>query len=129
MNEIPKEKITYENLIESDGFEIIDSLYMGSYDGDLLVMVKKDHRFGLITTGFGSCSACDLLQAAIYHGEKHVKDLRDTLCNVIMYDGGDFINYLDNKNWDAEYYRGDKNLSDFISRCKEMVALRYLAGV
>lgn len=118
----------YENLIKATGCDIIDSLYMGNYEDDLLMVVSKNYKFGLLVTGYGSCSGCDALQGCVTNTER--TELAVELYNKIMWkEPGEIIDYLEDKDWSAEYYGQQKGLSEFIKKVKEEVIIRYLARI
>jgi hypothetical protein len=111
---------------------------LGKYDGDLLFVVRNEARqFGLMCVGFGSCSGCDLLQAVLDDepGESRISalgELRDQLCDrVVFYAPGDFLDYLNNKDYSLEYWgREDpEQLGAFIADMKNTVMLYALSGL
>ena len=118
----------YEGLIEATGCEIIDSLKMGSYQGDLLIVVSKNYKFGVLSTGYGSCSGCDSLQACNNHNDR--AKLAKKLYGKIMWkEPTEIIDYLQDKDWETEYYGKQKGLPKFIEEVKEQIIIRYLARI
>lgn len=119
----------YIALIKDAGLDVIDYLAMGGYQGDLIVIVKKADKFGMIVTGYGSCSGCDVLQAC-YNNKKKLKQLQKELCDkVIWKDITPFITYLKKKDWRSEYYYGEQELPPFIAHVIENLLLTYLARI
>jgi hypothetical protein len=118
--------VRYEDLIIATGCDIIDSLRMGNYQGDLLMIVSKNYRFGILSTGFGSCPACDSLQACNSNSQRArlAKELHDS---IVWKEPEKIIDYLENKDWEAEYYGRQKGLPEFIEKVKEQLIIRYLA--
>ena len=55
--------IDHQEILERQGFEILDWESFGSYQGDYAAIVKKDGKVGFTVIGYGSCSGCDALQA------------------------------------------------------------------
>ena len=55
--------IDHEEIMERQGFEILDWETFGSYQGDYAAIVKKDGKVGFVVIGYGSCSGCDSLEA------------------------------------------------------------------
>jgi len=120
--------VKYEDLTEATGCEVIDSLYMGSYQGDLLMIVSKDYKFGILSTGYGSCAGCDPLQAC--RGPDEYAELAKSLYNNIIWkDPDEIIDYLENKDWETEYYGRQEGLPEFIKKIKEQIIIRYLARI
>jgi hypothetical protein len=118
----------YEDLVEATGCEIIDSLRMGSYQGDILMVVSKNYKFGVLSTGYGSCSGCDSLQACNDNSDR--AELAIKLYDKIIWKEPDEItDYLQNKDWEAEYYGGQEDLPEFIDKVKEQIIIRYLARI
>jgi hypothetical protein len=54
----------YRDLIEFTGLEVVADHVFGSYQGDLLFVVKDGDRTGAVVVGYGSCSGCDALEDA-----------------------------------------------------------------
>ena len=54
---------SYEDLVKSWGHEIVDQEEFGSYQGDLIYILRDGDRHGLLVIGYGSCSGCDELEA------------------------------------------------------------------
>ena len=119
---------TYEEIIEATGCEIIDSLYLGSYQGDLLMIVTKDYMFGVLSTGYGSCPACDKLKSCD-NDNKRAYLAKELYESIMWKDVNEIIDYLENKDWQLEYYGGEKGLSKFIKNIKEQLIIRYLAKI
>jgi len=119
----------YIDLIKSANLEVIDHLTMGEYQGDLLMIVKKDNQFGMIVAGFGSCSGCDAFQSC-RDDKRKLNKLRDKLCNgVIWKDITSFISYLRTKKWRNEFYCGEEKLPEFINETIEKLLYTYLAKI
>lgn len=119
---------SYEKIIEATGCEIIDSLYLGSYQGDLLMIVTKNYMFGILSTGYGSCSGCDKLKGCDNDTER--AELAKKLYESIMWkDVNEIIDYLENKDWQLEYYGREKGIPEFIKNVKEQLIIRYLAKI
>lgn len=54
---------SYDQLVKSWGHEVIDQDEFGSYQGDLIYLLREGDRHGLLVLGYGSCSGCDELQS------------------------------------------------------------------
>lgn len=119
----------YVSLMKTSGIDIISHLYMGSYQGDLLMIVREGNMYGLLSTGFGSCSACDAFQAAD-GDEKKLLKLRDYLYKKIIWrEINEFIKYLRTKEWRNEYYYNENQLPKFVDETIENLLYMYLAKI
>jgi hypothetical protein len=134
INNIGKYDLNYNNLVESYGYEILHTFDLGSWQGDLLMIVAHQGKYGLLTTGYGSCSGCDELLSCDKNITK-LDELRTTLCQrVIFKSGAELVEYLDNKDWEGEYYRASleefhDKFKEFLKATKEDLILRHLAGL
>jgi hypothetical protein len=54
---------SYDDIVASWGYTIKSFDTIGSYQGDHLVLLQDNERWGFIVIGYGSCSGCDTLQA------------------------------------------------------------------
>lgn len=54
---------SYEEIVNSWGYQVEEFETFGSYQGDHLALVKNGAAIGLIVFGYGSCSGCDELEA------------------------------------------------------------------
>ena len=122
---------TYELLIESAGLEIVDSMCFGAYQGDEVVLVKKDDKYGILIFGYGSCTGCDALQAAWDDDESWEKEhayteenmgnliaLRDSLVGNIRWTNGrltlkGLVRKL-NQNKENYWYMHDTEIKDYV---------------
>lgn len=121
--------MNYESLVESQGIEVLLSLYMGEYQGDILMLVRnRQGQFGILTAGYGSCSVCDALQACDGDADEYDKLAKNLCGSVIWEEPENIIDYLNNKDWEGSYYGRADGLDDFIKEAKETLMLRYLAG-
>lgn len=53
---------TYHQIVETFGEILIEEKEV-DYQGDSLYLIKRGHRYGVLTFGWGSCSGCDALEA------------------------------------------------------------------
>ena len=53
---------SYEGIVESWGYEVIDWETFGDYQGDHLVLLRDGEQWGFVSIGYGSCSGCDALE-------------------------------------------------------------------
>jgi hypothetical protein len=54
---------SYEDIVRSWPYEVLDFETFGSYQGDHLALLKNGDAIGLVVFGYGSCSGCDKLEA------------------------------------------------------------------
>lgn len=59
-----KDYPNYEDMVPSWGFEVVKLDVLGSYQGDITVLLADGERRGFVMIGYGSCSGCDALEAA-----------------------------------------------------------------
>jgi hypothetical protein len=76
---------SYEEIVWDFGAEVTDTETLGSYQGDLLFLLRDGEQFGFLVVGYGSCSGCDSLEAAGENVEK-VQALADGLFNGIHWE-------------------------------------------
>lgn len=56
---------TYDDIVASWGYNTLDTFKSESHQGDKIYLLKDfQGRIGLVVIGYGSCSACDELEAA-----------------------------------------------------------------
>lgn len=124
--------LDYTTLVKSYGYEIVNSISLGSYQGDIIMIVGRGNEYGLLTTGYGSCSGCDALQAC-GDSAKELEKLREDLCNSVIFESaGDLVERLDTKDWEGDYYSLEANSSEFrefLTKTKEELLLRHLAKI
>lgn len=56
-------RTSYDDLVKSWGHEIVEQDDFGSYQGDLIYLLRDGDRYGLLVVGYGSCSGCDELRS------------------------------------------------------------------
>lgn len=56
---------TYEAIVKGWGYDIVAEETFGDYQGDLVFLLADNSRFGWCVIGYGSCSGCDALEAAM----------------------------------------------------------------
>ena len=125
--------LDYTTLVESYGYEIINRISLGSYSGDIIMIVGNNNgKYGLLTTCFGSCSGCDELQSC---GENIAKldKLRTSLCEGVIFRSADeLIEYMENKDWELEHYTIEsktEQFKEFLEQSKEELIFRQLARI
>lgn len=98
---------SYHNLLKIRNYWPVASSSTGGYQGDYLVVTKKDGEYGVIIIGYGSCSGCDALQSC-----RDMKDVRDLAMGMNPMPVGrtkeDVISYLVNKDWECHFWDDDE---------------------
>lgn len=81
--------VTYEEIVDSWGWEVEAFETFGSYQGDHLALLRDGESVGLVVFGYGSCSGCDELYASEPLDEdgdwSEVVALRDSLEDEIVW--------------------------------------------
>lgn len=88
------ERISYEMLVKSMGYDIDSQETFGSYQGDIIFVVwdRPNARRGILICGYGSCSGCDAIEGIISYGKlsdekiNQLTALRDSLAADIMWE-------------------------------------------
>src|SRR3989304_7401260 len=60
---------SWEEFVESFGFEVLLCAKVGGYQGDLIVLLREGQRYGYLTLGYGSCGGCDMLEGCSSYRE------------------------------------------------------------
>ena len=122
-----------EELIKSSGCDVIGSLRLGSWSGDVIMVLRANNKFGLLVFGYGSCSGCDALQACDNY--KELFDLRENRYDSVVWkEYEEFVDYLKNKDWETEFYcAGDKKkkreIKQFVKEVKGKILMSHLSGI
>ena len=53
----------YDDMFRPFGFEMIIGKWCGSWQGEIIYLLRKNYRWYFTAVGFGSCSGCDDFQA------------------------------------------------------------------
>lgn len=70
--------LDYHGLLTASGLEVVEWEVTGSYQGDYVVLVRDNARYGFVVIGYGSCTGCDALE-----GCGGIDDVL-TLCEQIL---------------------------------------------
>ena len=124
---------SYQRLVESYGYEVLDSISLGSYQGDIVMVVgNMAGQYGLLVTGYGSCSGCDALEGCGNRVDE-LEELRERLCaSVIFHSPAEMIETLEHRDWGGQYYSSEYDEPEFkewLSKVKEALIMRQLAGL
>jgi hypothetical protein len=97
----------YQPIINSFG-DILVQVDDDNYQGDSLILLEKDGKYGLLQFGWGSCSGCDALQSCESHED--VDELIESLHNRIVWHDNikDMIKVIRTRDWDGCFM--DKDL-------------------
>lgn len=115
----------YTSVVETFGYEIVLSERLGSWQGDIVFVLKNEDRVGFLVVGYGSCAGCDVLEAirtmdglksfalGLHSNIKwfqSLTDLQQWLVRYVIEDGiepGPYWYYDDEiKNWAMEFTEG-----------------------
>lgn len=95
--------LNYHRLLECIEAEIFDYENEDNYQGDSWYLFKKGNKYGYLVFGWGSCSACDALQAC--NNFNDLKELLETLVSKIIWKSKEeMLEYFITKDWELEYY-------------------------
>lgn len=93
---------SYGDLVEKNAEILVEST-LGSWQGDMLFLLRSGDQFGFLVVGFGSCSYCDALEGC--ESQEEVDNLAQSL-----YDGIKWFDSLEEaKNYIAD--QDERNLS------------------
>lgn len=121
---------SYEDIVDSWGFEVMSIDQTGSYQGDYEVLLRDtDGKFGILVFGYGSCSGCDALEAASWscHGDEddwsEVEALRDSLLEGIEWfvSDEDALAWLTTEADGNDWWRYDDEVQDVFTRYAELI--------
>ena len=108
-NEFGCRIVNYDALVALHG-DIVGSLTLGSYQGDLLYVIydPETKLYGFVHTGYGSCSGCDALEAAVGYQDDVDWDSVFRIAQSLVPDQGrtaeNMIAWLQSHDWEGEYY-------------------------
>lgn len=126
---------SYEGIVESWGYEVVDQQGFGDYQGDIVFVLRDGERVGYIVIGYGSCSGCDYLQNIL--DDLFYKTKEETLEGLRTYRDQlkDDISWFD--SWDAlhaevtgtasngnDWYWFDEDLMHYIKSVSAELARR-----
>lgn len=109
----------YDDLITEGMCLAIDARQkIGSYEGDLLYIVRDGDRYGFLTFGYGSCSGCDSLQAC--STVEDLTELRDGLYESIRWQDNReaFVKWLGEYDFEGMWYFHEREAREFIEAQK-----------
>lgn len=54
--------ISYRKVVETFGYDVILQETLGSWQGDIVFILKDGNKAGFLIIGYGSCAGCDVLE-------------------------------------------------------------------
>lgn len=115
----------YDKLLGSYGYEIVVKEDEDGYQGDSLVLFRKEGRYGFLCFGWGSCSGCDALQAC--GSIEDVEDLRKELHRSITWgNAAESLKYVKEHDWQGDAcYSSDKDMvKKFVKKATEYLGTK-----
>lgn len=106
----------YEALITLGGEEIVNSVDVGDYQGDALLLLKHptENLYFFLEYGWGSCSGCDAFQGCDTIGD--LQELADSFVGDAEWKTADeMLAYFRSKNWDERYYYRDSEVQRWVN--------------
>lgn len=106
----------YDPIINSLG-DVVLRKDIGSYQGDIYAVIRKDGLLGYLAIGWGSCSGCDALQACSSHDD--VARLISKIASDVRWcSASELLHYLTTHDWEGDYIYHDE---EFMSWKDEVV--------
>ena len=119
LSEIPS---NYTDILESFEYQILCKEDDDDYQGDSLVLFKKDmSNYGYLCFGWGSCSGCDSLQAC--ESLTELNELQKELYGSIQWFKGkkEIKKFLDEHDWEGSYDARTETRKKFIDNCHQIL--------
>lgn len=91
----------YHDMVSSWGYKILLWKEIGSYQGDCLVFLQDNDRFGYTAIAYGSCSGCDLYYACSDWNAKR-ELCQDLKAQVVWYNRQEMIAWLSGRDWESK---------------------------
>lgn len=114
---------SYEDVVKTWGFEIINTAMIGDYSGDFVAVLYAQGTYGLLVHGYGSCSGCDELLGA--ETEQDVIDLSCYLRSTIRpYPDFESLKCDSLKKDGRFWYMYDKGFEEFLNETESLIARR-----
>jgi hypothetical protein len=111
---------SYYELVEKNADVLIEHT-LGSYQGDMLFLLRNGDQFGFLVVGYGSCSGCDSLEAC--ESQEAVDSLAERIYDGIKwFDSFDELkSYVLDDNKDLEWYAHEGGWPEFLEKVKNYV--------
>lgn len=110
---------TYDHLVE-DKVTVLESENLGSYQGDIVYLVKSPRRYGFLSVGYGSCSYCDALEAC--QSLEEVERVQKNIYNSIKWFKtlDEVKAYILSDDQELQWYHHEYGWEGFEKRVKEL---------
>ena len=110
-------EVSYYDLVEKNA-EVLIEHTLGSYQGDMLFLLRSGDQFGFLVVGYGSCSGCDSLEAC--ESQEAVDSLAERIYDGIKwFDSFDELkSYVLDDNKDLEWYAHEEQWPEFVEKVK-----------
>jgi hypothetical protein len=108
----------YEEIVAQLGTVVMDAA-VGSYQGDIHMIVESAGRYGYVSVSYGSCSGCDALQAC--ESVRQLQDLCDGIeGSVKWFDSPDALaEWFSSRDWEVQVgYDYNGELKTFVEAVK-----------
>lgn len=114
---------SYDDIVESWGFEIINTAMIGDYTGDFVAILYTQGMYGLFVHGYGSCSGCDELLGC--ETDQDMIDLARDLRNTIRsYPDFESLKHDSLKKDGRFWYMYDKSFEGFLNETESLIVRR-----
>lgn len=106
--------LDYDKIVKSFRYDLLASVTLGSYQGDILYLLQNGDQYGFLCVGYGSCSGCDALEACDTRAD--VEQLRKSLHDDIVWIGDrtTTLKWLVERDWEGQYYGNDPDVKTFV---------------
>ena len=120
---MPTKYSSYDDIVKTWGFEIINTAMIGDYTGDFVAVLYTQGMYGLLVHGYGSCSGCDEL--LFCETEQDVAELSCYLRNTIRpYPDFESLKRDSLKKDGRFWYMYDKDFEEFLNETESLIARR-----
>lgn len=111
---------SYYELVEKNADVLIEHT-LGSYQGDMLFLLRNGDQFGFLVVGYGSCSGCDSLEAC--ESQEAVDSLAERIYDGIKWfdSFSDLKEYVLHDNRDLEWFPYEAGWDDFVEKVNNYV--------
>lgn len=110
---------SYSMLVSCHG-AILTSVSDHDYHGDQRWLVRTpEGLFGIVISGFGSCSGCDVLQACV--SPEDYDEIRKSLAPKWFKSPAECTAYLTGKDWETHHSFRVEESARFVKQCLEVL--------
>lgn len=109
---------SYYDLVEKNA-DVLIAHTLGSYQGDMLFLLRNGDQFGFLVVGYGSCSGCDSLEAC--ESQEAVDSLAERIYDGIKWfdtldEAKGYITNLNERN--LSWYAHEGGWPEFLEKVK-----------